>query len=346
MNALYIRTTCALIGGVALALSVVPSAHAETNLRFNRWLPPSHFLQKVVIDGWMDDVAKVTEGRIKPQVTAAGVGGPKRQYQVVADGIVDVGWIAHGYTPGEFPLTEFVELPFLGDSGEAISVAYWNTYNKHLLPAQEHRATHLVTLHTHTPGHVYNKKRAIKTIADFKGLKIRANNRTTTKFLKSVGATPLFMPVTTMGDGLAKGVLDGTVFTDEAFVNFRIQKQVKYALKFPGGLYNTSFATVMNKDAWKKISAQDRAAISKISGAAFARKAGREWDRQERMGEKTLAGIGVQTTALEGKFLDLIRAKVSGFEKDWVKTADARGVDGAAILRHFRKEIADYQEKM
>ncbi len=346
MNGLYTRTTCAVIVGLTLGLSVAPPANAETNLRFNRWLPASHFLQKVVLDGWMADVAKVTQGRIKPQVTAAGVGGPKRQYQVVADGIVDVGWIAHGYTPGEFPLTEFVELPFLGESGEAISVAYWNTYNKFLLSAKEHRATHLVTLHTHTPGHVYNKKRAIKTVADFKGLKIRANNRTTTKFLKSVGATPLFMPVTTMGDGLAKGVLDGTVFTDEAFVNFRIQKQVKYALKFPGGLYNTSFATVMNRDAWKKISAQDRAAISKISGAAFARKAGREWDRQERMGEKTLAGIGVQTIHLKGKFLDLMRARVSGFEQDWIKTADARGFDGAAILRQFRKEIADYQKKM
>jgi TRAP-type C4-dicarboxylate transport system substrate-binding protein len=336
------KMTSGIIVGATLALSTTSTANAEAKLRFNRWLPPSHFLQKVVLNGWMADVARVTEGRVKAEVTAAGVGGPKRQYQVVADGIVDVGWIAHGYTPGEFPLTEFVELPFLGQSGEAISVAYWNTYNKFLLQAKEHRTTHLVTLHTHPAGHVYNKKRAISSMADFKGLKIRANNRTTSKFLKSVGATPLFMPVTTMGDGLAKGVLDGTVFTDEAFVNFRIQKQVKYALKFPGGLYNTSFAMIMNKDAWSKISAKDQAAISKISGVALARNAGREWDRQETMGQKTLAGLGVQTVRLEGKFLELVRKKVSGFEKDWIKAAAAKNVDGAAVLKYFRKEIADY----
>ena len=321
------------------------SAQAEM-LRFNRWLPAGHFLQKKVIDGWMADVSKVTQGRVEPQTTAAGVGGPKRQYQVVADGVVEAGWIAHGYTPGEFPLTEFVELPFLGNRAEAVSVAYWRTYNKFLLPAKEHRTTHLVTLHTHPPGHVYNNKRAIRSMADFNGLKIRANNRTTTKFLKSVGASPLFMSVLAMGDGLAKGVLDGTVFTDEAFVNFRIQKHVKFGLKFPGGLYNTSFAIVMNPSTWKKISAKDQAAISKISGEAFARRAGAEWDSQERMGEKTLAGIGVEMVQLKGPFLGQLRRKLSGFERDWIAIANKRGYDGAAIMKHFRQQIADTEKKL
>jgi hypothetical protein len=62
----------------------------------------------------------------------SGSGAPPRQYQLAVDGIADVAWGPHGYTPGVHPLSELSELPFVTRSTEANSVAYWKVFEKHL----------------------------------------------------------------------------------------------------------------------------------------------------------------------------------------------------------------------
>ena len=54
-------------------------------------------------------------------------------------------------------------------------------------------------------------KQPVRTMADLKGLKLRAPTRQTNKFLAALGATPVAMPVPQVGEALAKGVIDGAV---------------------------------------------------------------------------------------------------------------------------------------
>lgn len=329
----------------SLAAIAASQANAQTVLQFNRWIPPSHFLQAELFEGWAQNVAKATNGRVKVVMTAASLGAPPRQYDLAAEGVADVTWNGHGYTPGRFPLTEYVELPFLGQSAEAISVAYWRTYTKLLLQAGEHNDVKLLALHTQPAGHVYNNVRPIGTISDFVGLKIRANNQTTAKFLKDVGAVPLFMSVTEMRDGLSKGILDGTVFTDEAFVNFKVDSFVKHALKVPGGLYNTSFFMVLNKKKWEALAAADQNAVMSVSGESFARWAGKVWDEKEAAGTKALQARGVAFRTANAQLLNDMKKHLARYENDWVAQAKQRGVDGAAVLRAFKAEIANYRRE-
>ena len=76
------------------------------------------------------------------------------------------------------PLTEIVELPFLGNSAEAVSVAYWRIYTRHLAKVGEHKGTKVIGLHAQPPGQIFNTKRPLKVAKDFKGLKLRAPGRT------------------------------------------------------------------------------------------------------------------------------------------------------------------------
>ena len=50
-------------------------------------------------------------------------------------------------------------------------------------------------LHTHDEGYVHTKDKQIKTLADFKGLKMRAPTRQTNKLLAKLGAAPVAMPL-------------------------------------------------------------------------------------------------------------------------------------------------------
>jgi hypothetical protein len=49
----------------------------------------------------------------------------------VKNGLADVSYTVHGYTPGRFVLTQMAEVPFLGDKAEPLSVAFHRIASKH-----------------------------------------------------------------------------------------------------------------------------------------------------------------------------------------------------------------------
>jgi TRAP-type C4-dicarboxylate transport system substrate-binding protein len=328
---------------LAAAFSV--TAAADTVLRFNRWIPATNFTQSDIFDPWARDIAKATDGRVKIEFTASSLAPPPRQYQLAMDGISDVVWHAHGYTPGVFPLSEMVELPFTGDSAEAISVAYWRVYKKYLEPANMHRGVVTLAVHVTPPGGIYNNKHAITKLEDFRGLKIRSTNALVTTALKMFGAVPIAAPVTEIREGLSRGVMDGTTFTDDAIFSFKIAPFVKFATKVPGGLYNQSFVVAITPKKWQELSEADRAALSKLSGEAFARRLGSVWDGvgAKAVAELKAAGIGVHVA--QGPLLQDMREKLAPFERDWIARAKASGVDGQAALAMLRAEIAAFKAR-
>ena len=335
----------AIAATAAAAGAVVPTgaiAADKLNLRYSQWLPPAHWTQRPLLHKWYKEVAAATDGRVNIQPTAKGLGAPPRQYQLARDGIADVVWVVHGYTPGSFPLSEMVELPFITRSGEANSVAYWRVFKKVLEPAGMHKEVHTLTMFVHVPGQVYNNKRPINALADFKGLKLRIPNAIGPAALKALGAVPMSAPVTKPRDGLAKGVFDGTTLTDEAIYAFKIAKFTKYATHIPGGLYNVSFSMAMNKAKWQKIAAKDQATVMKLAGEALSLRIGRGWDEREAWAPTKLKEDGVVWNTLEGKALAGLKEKLKHYEARWIEKADKAGIDGAKTLAMYRAEVAGY----
>ncbi len=333
------------VATVTNAATMTGAAAAErTFLRYSQWLPAGHWTQSKIMHPWFKAVEKATDGRVTIQPTAKSLGAPPRQNQLIVDGIADVAWIVHGYTPGVFPLSEMVELPFITKSGEANSVAYWRIFNKVFKPAGMHKDSHVLTVFLHAPGNIYNSKREVATLADFSGLKIRIPNSVTSDALKLLGAVPIAAPVTKLRDGLAKKVFDGTAFTSEAVEAFKISKFIKHATIIPGGLYNLSFAITLNSAKWKKISAKDKSIVmglagEKLGGLGF----GRYWDQRDRAAPAKLKADGVSYNTLSGAALAGLRAKLAVFEERWIAKAEKAGVDGTAALKMFRAEVAAYR---
>jgi TRAP-type C4-dicarboxylate transport system substrate-binding protein len=330
----------AAAAGIAFAAG---SASAETTLRFNRWIPSAHFTQADIIDKWAADMTKVTGGRVKVEFTASSLAPPPRQYQLAVDGVSDLVWHSHGYTPGVFPLSEIVELPFTGDSAEAISVAYWRVYKKHFEKTNMHKGVVTLALHTTPPGNIYTADKAIRTMADFKGVKIRSTNALVTEALRLFGAVPIAAPVTEIRDGLSKGIMDGTTFTDDAVFTFKVDQFIKNATRVPGGIYNQSFVIAAAPRKWASISEADRAAIMAISGEAFARRIGGIWDKVALEGFEKLKKAGIAIHQVDGEMLATMKKQLAPFEQKWLASAKAAGVDGEAALKMLREEIAAFK---
>jgi TRAP-type C4-dicarboxylate transport system substrate-binding protein len=291
---------------------------------------------------WCEEVTKATANRVKCNLLAKPVAPPPGTFDAIRDGLADVSFSVHGYTPGRYKLTEMAELPFLGDSAEATSVAYQKIYEKHLAKFDEHRGLHVLSVFTHGPGIIMNTKRPIEKLADLDGLKIRVGGGMVNEVGKVLGLNITLRPAPTSYELLSSGVMDGTFFPAESVPSFKLEKLIKYRTEFPGGLYNTSFALVMNPATWAKISKEDQAAITKVSGVHFARLAGRNWDKADREGKAAMQANDVKVTKASQSFIDEVKNKTSTLEQKWVAEAKAKGVpDPAQLLKEFRALIAE-----
>lgn len=336
--------TCAVALLLAAFAALPGAASAQpVTLRASSWLPPSHPLSQSQAR-WCEEAAKATSGRVRCSPLPRPVSAPPGTFDAVRDGVADLSFSVHGYTPGRYPLTQLAELPFSGDSAEVASVAYQRVYARHLAALNEHRGLKVIAVFTHGPGQILNARRPIASLADMAGLRFRVDGGSVNDIGKSIGATVVMKPASEALELLASGAVDGTFSPAESVSSLRLEKAIRHRTSIPGGLYNTSFAFVMNQATWDRIPKNDQAAIERLSGEYAARLFGRAWDQADRRGIAMMQATGVRTTVAARSFVDELRTRVAPLERKWIADARSRGVVNAEqVVREFRGEIARLQ---
>jgi TRAP-type C4-dicarboxylate transport system substrate-binding protein len=277
---------------------------------------------------------------VKCHLLAKAVSAPPQTLDAVKDGLADLSFIVHGYTPGRFVLTDAVEFPFMGDTAEGLSVAYQRVHEKMLAKHDEHKGVRVLAVFTHGPGQIYNTRRAIASPKDLDGLKIRIGGQVVNEVAKAVGAVPMLKPAPESYELLSQGVADGVFLPKETPLSLKLMPLIKHVTFIPGGLYNVSFAHIMNEAKWNQISEADRAAIAKLTGEALARRTGKAWDAADARGEKALRDANIPIVTADARFVAEIKAKTSGLEQAWAGRAKAKGADGTVVLAALRAELA------
>lgn len=330
------------LGGV---LASAP-AGAQVVLNASSWVPPGHPITANILVPLCDDIAKVTSGRVRCNVLPKPPVAAPQTFDAIANGLVDLSFTSHGYTPGRFALTEAPEFPFMGDTAEVTAVAYQRIYERMLARADEHKGVVVLSVFTHGPGQIYNAKRDIHSLRDLDGLKIRVGGGVATDVAKALGTVPILKPAPESYELLSSGVIDGVFFPKESPLSFKFIPLIKYVTLVPGGLYNTSFVWMANPAKWNSIPEADRKLIAPLLGEALARRSGLAWDAADAKGVAAMQEAKLSMATASPQLVAEIRAKTSTLESEWIeKKAKARGVDGAAVLKALRAEIASLQKK-
>jgi TRAP-type C4-dicarboxylate transport system substrate-binding protein len=140
-----------------------------------------------------------------------------------------------------------------------------------------------------------------------------------------------------------RGVADGLFIDASSFTDFSLAGTIKHQLDFPKGIYSATFFLGMNKNKWNALSADDRAAIMKISGETLSRAAGRNWDTEAAKSRENVKAAGVEVTMASGAYLKELEDKLRFLEDDWLKGAQGAGVDGKSVLTDLRQIISTYK---
>jgi TRAP-type C4-dicarboxylate transport system substrate-binding protein len=334
-----------LIAATAAALAA-PTAYSQVTLNASSWVPAAHPLTATMLVPLCQDIEKATSERVKCNVLPKAPVAAPQTFDGVRDGLMDLSYTVHGYTPGRFALSDAPEFPFMGDTAEVTAVAYQRIYERMLAKADEHKGLQVLAVFTHGPGQIYNTKRAINALRDLEGLKIRVGGGVVNDVAKALGSVPMLKPAPESYELLSTGVADGLFFPKESPLSFKLVPLIKHATYVPGGLYNVSFVWFANSQKWASIPEADRKLIQPLLGEALARRSGKAWDAADAKGEAAIRDAKIPVVMASPQLVAEIKSRTEGLEKAWIEgKAKPKGIDGAAVLRALRTEITSLQKK-
>ncbi len=333
------------VTAAALLVVALPAAAQEFTLKVHHFLPPTSTAHVKLITPWCDRLEQQSHGRLKCQIyPAMQLGGTAPQlFDQVKDGVVDVAWTVTGYTPGRFPKTEVFELPFMMTDPEGTGHAMWDYVQQH--SADEFKDVHPLAIHPHGGGVFHIVKRPIHTLADFKGLKLRAPTRLTNRLLAAFGATPVGMPIPQVPEALSKGVIDGALMPWEVVPAVKVQELVKYHSETDPSepaIYTTVFLLAINKDKYASLPPDLRKVIDDNSGVGLSTLAGRIFAEGDVAGKATAMKNSINV--VPAKEIERWKTAAQPVIDGWVKEMDGRGQDGHALLAAARSLIAKYSK--
>ena len=323
---------------VGVSLAVASPVLAQTTLTMSSWVSPQHHLTANVLQGWATEVEKATGGRVKFTMLPKHPSAPPGTFDAVRDGLVDLSYVTASYTPSRHILPLMPELPGAGETSLVNSVAYSRIHWKHFHKVGEYKGVKLLGVFTHGPGQMFTKK-AVASIGDVHGLKIRTGGGVAEAVAKALGASAFVKPAPESYELLKSGVADGVFFPMESIISFKLETVLEQATLFPGGMYSSAFGFFMNEDKWNKLPKQDQDAIEKISGEHIARLAGKSWDDADQKGLDALKKSGVKIVNASPELVAEVKKRSAPIIEDWIRQASAKGVDAARILAEFREEL-------
>src|SRR5882724_785344 len=161
-----------LAAGAAVtdAFGLSASAQEKYEVKVAEFVGPQHFMTKWLMQ-WGEKLEKASGGRLVfKHFPGAQMAPAPAHYDLARTGQADVSWFLHGGTPGRFPLTEIVNLPFMVGSAEIGTKVLNDAQLRAKYLDAEHRGVKVLVLFTHQPGGPHTTRKPIRSLDDFKGL--------------------------------------------------------------------------------------------------------------------------------------------------------------------------------
>jgi TRAP-type C4-dicarboxylate transport system substrate-binding protein len=321
----------AAIGALAVSL---PGFAQQVTLKVAHFLPAGVPTQQRVLQPWCEDLKRESNGRIACQFyPAMQLGGtPAQLVDQVKNGVADVVWTAPGYSTGRFPRIEAFELPFVVSDAVSGSRAVWKFYQQYA--QQEFAAYKVLAFHVDGGQATHTGSKQVKSLADWKGLKLRASTRLGTKTVAALGATPVGMPPSQLTESISKGVVDGAMGAWELVVPLKLDEVTKFHAQpahgkpFPSA---TVLMVLMNKQKFDGLPADLKAIIDKYSGPAMTEKLGKVFDEENANAHKKVVTRGNKVTDFSPEDMEAMRKATAPVEAEWIQQVAEKGVDGKAL---------------
>jgi TRAP-type C4-dicarboxylate transport system substrate-binding protein len=319
----------------ALGLAALGAQAQTVTLKVHHFLGPQSIQHTTMLGDWCRNLARDSKDRLQCQIfPAMQLGGtPVQLYDQTRDGVVDVAWTLQTFT-AKLQKLEVFELPFMMPNAEATSRASWDYAEKFM--QEEFKDVKLLAVHVHGPGNIYTKNKPVRTMADLRGMKVRAPTRQVNRMVAAMGATPVAMPVPQVTEALSKGVIDGAVIPYEVAPGLKVHELTNFTAETDrsyNALYTTVFVVPMNRAKYDSLPPDLKAVIDKNSGREFSAFLGRTQSGHDAVGKKIFAETKNQTiTVIPRAELENWKKATDSLDDAWIKEMSGKGLNGKELF--------------
>jgi TRAP-type C4-dicarboxylate transport system substrate-binding protein len=218
------------------------------------------------------------------------IGGPKAipTFEVgtsVKNGVVEMAMNTGAFYTNLMPEADFLKLTQITIAQQRRNGAF-EYINK--VWSQKANLVYLARMVDETPFHLYLTKKIEKP--DLAGLKIRITP-VYRDFFQSMGATLIQTPPGEVYTALERGVVDGYGWPIHGIFDLNWHEKTKF--RVDPGFYNAEVSIIMNLDAWKKLSPNQRSYLEKQALALESMNTA--WRKLNEEDTKRQAQAGIQT---------------------------------------------------
>ncbi len=336
-NLLFAILTTMILASGCIVAGVTSAAAAATNLTYSVFFPPTHGQSKAAV-AWAEEIEKRTGGRVKINVFSGGTLTQADQtYDGVLKGISDLGMSCFAYTRGRFPVMEVLDLP-LGYPNGRTATRVANDFYKKFKP-KELDGVKVLYLHAHGPGLLHTIK-PVRSLQDLKGMKIRSTGLSA-KVVETLGGVPVAMPQGGTYEALQKGVVEGTFTPIETLKGWKQAEVIKHTTDASGIGYTTAMFVVMNLKKWNALPKDIQGIFEEVS-VQWIDVHGKAWDQLDQEGRQYSLSLGNKIIPLSREESGRWKKAVGPILSDYVKTANAKGLNGQQAVKEAEGLIRKY----
>ena len=325
-----------LLAMFLLPTGVMADSGEKIHLKFSTWHPPASREVKTVWKPMLAELEKRSNGRITTTLYAGGaLGKGPEHFDIVRKGMSDMGYFTATWTPGRFPLTDVLSMAAWVD-GKDVAVDIGNKVYKGALE-EEFKDVKVIELNGCIQAFLWTRK-PVKTLADLKGMKIRAPGGLQTQYIKALGAEPVFMPLGDVYLALETGAIDGLVTCPPLVLAFKLFEVAKYGVVATFGC--VSEGVVMNKKVWEKTPDDLKVIIEEVAGNPFRTTGGLNQAVYKTM-MKEIAAKGVTLYKLPPDQEKQWFARFQDVTKKWVADLEAKGLPAKKTVLIYDQAATD-----
>jgi len=257
-----------LVAGAAATLLIGVTGVSAKELIYGAGVPARGEQMTMGMKTYSDDLAKATNGSLKLKIVAGSqIVTLKSALAGLRDGTIDAGFIVPTFTRKELKHVNVIyDTEVFGTDPAAITGAANETILLHCPSCmgdfKANKAVYLGSFGNNDKGLICRKE--VKTVADVKGLKIRAVGATT-RLMAAMGAVPVVMGPPDATTALERGTIDCVHAVVTWLKNFGYWDVAKYMLETPMGSPRTISDIVFGRRAWDAMSmAEKKAAVGAV----------------------------------------------------------------------------------
>lgn len=316
--------TKALFCIAALAAAAAGAAHAQ-QLRIASNFPTQH-TSSVAMDQFKADVEAATKKEVTVDLfPAMQLGGAQENVDQTRSGAIFGTVIGAAFLSRTVPEISALSVPFLFTSREQAFRVVDGKVGKLIGEKLEAKGFHLHGFMELGSRNVSNNKQQIKTLADFKGLKIRLQpDDIHLATFRALGANPVAMDIKEVYSALQQGVLDGQE-NPYAVIRDRNFNQVQKFLTGTGHFFDF-IIVVANKKRFDGLKTENRGALEEAMRKAV-RKQREDASKADLEALEELKKRGMQFEQASTRLVAEMRKATAGVLELLKKKVDPKLVD-------------------